>query len=249
MTAGLLAGFLVAQISAGAIVARVKEQERRIEELEAVAELTIHAESESKKRRFRLALLREGVSYRALFEILEPREMAGTKFLVYAERGKRNKQWAYFPDLDLVRAIPGRRQDDPFLSSDITYADLAGGAHLDDLLHRLVGEEILDGVPCYVLEGTPRHEIVYGKLRGWVRKTDFVIVRAEFYDREGRLMKRARLTDVRDLGGGILLAHRIEVRSAAKDSVSVLKLEDVRVNQGPSAEDFTPEALKESTEP
>ena len=114
-----------------------------------------------------------------------------------AQRGKPNRQWAYFPDLDLVRPIAGRSQDDPFLGSDMTYADLAGGAHLGDLLHRLVGEEMVGETPCYLMEGIPRHRILYGKIRGWVRKDNFVTVRALFYDQQGKPMKEATLEDIR----------------------------------------------------
>ncbi len=231
------------QLGPAAIVARVKQQELRIEDMQASALLEITADGESKTRRFNLLMKREGVNYRALLELLEPRAMAGTKFLIQAERGKRNREWAYFPDLDLVRSIPGKSQDDPFLGSDITYADLAGGAHLDDLVHEIVGEEVVAGEPCYVMEGTPRHGIVYGKLRGFIRKRDFVNVKAQFFDRDGELMKEATLTDIRELADGILLAHRIEVHSVATDGISVLTLDDVRINQALSVDTFTEEAL------
>jgi outer membrane lipoprotein-sorting protein len=190
-----------------------------------------------------VVMRREGVDYRAVVSLREPVEMAGTRFLIDAQRGKRNRQWAYFPDLDLVRPISGRDQDDPFLGSDITYADLAGGAHLDDLVHELIGQEVVDGEPCYLMEGVPRHRTSYGKLRGWVRKKDFVTVRAVFYDDAGKALKEARLGDIREVGGG-LLAHRIEMRSLTDDSETLLLLSDVKVNQGLDPDMFTEEALR-----
>lgn len=234
---------VVAQLSPGAIVAHVKEGEVKIQDLRAKALLEIRTGDDVKTRRFDLSMKRDGVNYRALIVLSEPRAMAGTKFLIHAERGKRNREWAYFPDLDLVRPISGKQQDDRFLGSDITYADLAGGAHLDDLRHRLIGEEIVDGEPCYVLEGTPRHRIVYGKLRGHVRKSDFITVRAAFYDHDGALVKEAFLTDVRDLGDGVKLAHRIEVRDRAAGSTTVLTLADVEINRGLSEDAFVEKAL------
>ena len=169
--------------------------------------------------------------------------MEGTEFLIHAERGARNRQWAYFPDLDLVREIAGKNEDDPFLGSDITYADLAGGAHLDDLRHELLGEETIEGEPCFVMEGVPRHRVAYGKLRGFIRKKDFVVIRAEFFDHSGELVKQARLEDVRDLGGP-LLAHRIEVRRPEEDRSTVLTFSEVRVNQGLPPDAFTRDALE-----
>ena len=235
---------LLSQISAAAIVARVKENEGKVRDLQAVARLEIAAAGEIRTRVFDFSLLREdkSVSYRARVRLREPAEMEGTEFLIHAERGKRNRQWAYFPDLDLVREIAGKSEDDPFLGSDITYADLAGGAHLDDLNHRLLGEETVASELCYVMEGVPKHRVAYGKLRGFIRKKDFVVVKADFFDQSGKLLKQALLSDVRDLGG-VLLAHRIEIKRP-EDRSTVLTFEDVRVNRGLAPDAFTREALE-----
>ena len=239
-----IALLLLSQISAGAIVARVKENEARIRDLQAVARLEIADAGETKTRVFDFSLLREEktVSYRARVRLREPAEMEGTEFLIHAERGKRNRQWAYFPDLDLVREIAGKNEDDPFLGSDITYADLAGGAHLDDLHHRLLGEEMVAGDPCFVMEGVPKHRVAYGQLRGFIRKKDFVVVKGDFFGQSGELLKEALLSEVRDLGG-VLLAHRIEVKRPAEDRRTVLTFVDVRINQGLGPDAFTREAL------
>ncbi|HXV60399.1 MAG TPA: outer membrane lipoprotein-sorting protein, partial [Vicinamibacteria bacterium] len=240
---GLGAAMLLgSQLSAGAIVAHAKEVDLAIEDLSANVTMTITPENGQEKRRaFRLLMRREGVNYRALITLLEPPEMNGTRFLVVASRGERNQQWAYFPDLDLVRQIAGRDQDASFLGSDITYSDLAGGAHLDDLVHRLLGEEEVDGVPCYVLEGVPRHEIVYGKLQGWVRKDNFVTIRAAFFDKEGARIKEARMSDVRTVDG-VPLAHRIEMTSLVAKSRTVLTIAEPRINV-----DLAPDLFREES--
>ncbi|HEX9723080.1 MAG TPA: outer membrane lipoprotein-sorting protein [Vicinamibacteria bacterium] len=244
---GLGAAVLLgSQLSAGAIVAHAKEVDLAIEDLSANVSMTITSEDGQEKRRaFRLLMRREGVNYRARITLLEPPEMNGTRFLVVASRGERNQQWAYFPDLDLVRQIAGRDQDAAFLGSDITYSDLAGGAHLDDLVHRLVGEEEVDGVSCYVMEGVPRHEIVYGKLKGWVRKDNFVTIRAVFFDKEGARMKEARMSDVRTVDG-VPLAHRIEMTSLVAKSRTVLTITEPSINVGLAPDLFSEESLGKS---
>lgn len=234
---------LVGQLSAGAIVARAKEVDLQIQDLTARAHMEITSRGETKERVFDLMLRRDGVNYRALITLVAPLEMADTRFLIVSRRGKRNLQWAYFPDLDLVRSIAGRDQEDPFLGSDITYADLSGGAHLDDLVHRLLGEENVDGFSCYWMEGVPRHNTTYGKLQGWIRKDNFVTVRARFFDNNQKPSKEAHLGEILELDG-IPLAHHISVRSLIGDSHTVLRLKNVRINQGLSAQLFTESALK-----
>lgn len=233
---------LTGSLSAGAIVAKVKAVESKVQDLSARVRMEITTGEKKKERVFDLALRREGVNYRAVISLREPPEMAGTRFLVLAERGKRNRNWAYFPDLDEVRPIASRSQDDPFLGSDLSYADLAGGAHLDDLLHRLLGEELVDGAPCYVMEGTPRHEVSYGKLLGWVRKDSFTTARARFFDRAGKPLKEVHLSELKE-SGGVPFAHRIVVESLVKDSRTVLVFDAVKTNQRLSEDAFTEAAL------
>ena len=239
----MTAVLLLTQLSAAAIVAHAKEVDLQIKDLSARIHMEIVTGEETKTRVFELIMLREGVDYRAVITLLEPEAMEGTRFLIVARRGKRNQQWAYFPDFDLVRPISGRNQDDPFLGSDISYADLAGGAHLDDLHHRLVGEEMLDGTPCYVMEGVPRHGIAYGKLRGWVRKDNFVTVQAVFFDENLDPLKEARLTDLRDVDGAPM-AHRIEMKSLVDNSRTILSLDELRINQDLPSDFFTESALQ-----
>ncbi len=234
---------LFAQLSAGAIVAHAKQVDLRIQDVTARGHMEITSGGTTKQRVFDLMLRREGTNYRVSITLVEPPATAGTRFLIVSERGKRNRQWAYFPDLELVRSIADRDQEDPFLGSDITHADLAGGAHLDDLVHRLLGEEDVDGSSCYLMEGVPRHKTSYGKLQGWVRKDNYVTVRARFFDGDKKPLKEAHLHDIRDVEG-VPLAHRIAVLSLTKDSQTVLTLKDVRINQGLPPELFTESALK-----
>jgi outer membrane lipoprotein-sorting protein len=239
----MLTLLLAGQLSAGAIVAHAKEVDSQIKDLTARAHMEVTSQGETKKRVFDLMLRREMVNYRAVLTLVEPPEMAGTRFLIVARRGERNRQWAYFPDLDLVRSIAGRDQEAPFLSSDITYADLAGGAHLDDLIHRLLGEEDVDGVAFYRMVGIPRHKTSYGKLQGWIRKDNYVTVRAVFFDNNHLPLKEARLSEVLEIDG-VPLAHRITMRSLVNNSVTVLHLASVRLNQNLPRELFTESALK-----
>ena len=125
----------------------------------------------------------------------------------------------------------------------ISYAHLAGAAHLDDLLHPLVGEEAIDGIPCYVMEGVPRHRIAYSKLHGWVRKDDFVTTKAVFLDEDLNPLKEARLTDIREVGG-VPIAHRIEMKSLIGESNTVLSLDELRINQNLSPGLFTEMSLE-----
>jgi hypothetical protein len=93
------------------------------------------------------------------------------------------------------------------------------------------------------MEGVPRRKTSYGKIQGWVRKDNYITVRALFFGEDDEPIKEARLGEVRQVEG-VSLAHRIAVRSLVRDSRTVLTLTDVRINQGLSPELFTESALK-----
>jgi hypothetical protein len=92
------------------------------------------------------------------------------------------------------------------------------------------------------MEGVPRHRIAYGKLRGWVRKDDFVTIRAVFFDEDLDPLKEARLTDIREVSG-VPMAHRIEMKSLIGESKTVLSLSELRINQDLPPGLFTEAAL------
>ena len=55
----------------------------------------------------------------------------------------------------------------------------------------LIGEEDLDGRPCYVLEGiaVEGKEVSYYRRKSWVDKERFIGLKEELYARSGRLLK------------------------------------------------------------
>ena len=101
----------------------------------------------------------------------------------------------------------------------------------------------MNGSSCYLMEGVPRHKTSYGKIRGWVRKDNFVTARAVFFDNNKEPLKEAHLGEILEIEG-VPLAHHIVIRSLMNDSHTVLKLKDVRINQDLSSELFTEFALK-----
>ena len=237
----VLTAVAVQDLSAPAIVARAREVDLRIRDVRSRVTMTIERDDETKRRRFDIIVQRDGPRYRARIEVVEPAPMRGVRFLILAERGKRNQQWSYFPDLDLTREVPGSRQDDAFLGSDLSYADLAGSAHLDDLRHQLIGEETVDGEACFHLRGVPRRRIVYGALEGWVSQSRFTTVKARFFDNDGNLVKEARLHEPTQFADEVWLARRIVVE--ATGSRTELNFEEIRVNEGVEPGVFSPEEL------
>lgn len=111
----------------------------------------------------------------------------GTKFL---KRG--DALWMFFPEAEDLVKISGHMLNQGIMGSDFSYQDVMESDKLTDLYeYELIGEEVIDGRPCYVLAGTAVEgkEVSYYRRKSWVDKERFVGLKEELYARSGRLLK------------------------------------------------------------
>ncbi|NMB25762.1 MAG: outer membrane lipoprotein-sorting protein, partial [Firmicutes bacterium] len=122
----------------------------------------------------------------ALTVFTNPRDR-GTKFL---KRG--DDLWMFFPDAEDLIKISGHMLSQGMMGSDFSYQDVMESDKLTDLYaFELLGEEELDGRPCYILEGVAVEgkQVSYYRRKSWVDKERFVGLKEELYARSGRLLK------------------------------------------------------------
>ena len=122
----------------------------------------------------------------SLTEFTNPRDR-GTEFL---KRG--DELWMFFPDAEDIVKISGHMLNQGMMGSDFSYQDLLESDKLTDLYHfEIIGEEVVDGRPAYVLEGIAREgkEVAYYRRKSWIDKERFVGIKEELYARSGRLLK------------------------------------------------------------
>lgn len=101
----------------------------------------------------------------------------GTKFL---KRG--DDLWMFFPDAEDLVKISGHMLNQGIMGSDFSYQDVMEADKLTDLYaFELVGEEELDGRPCYVLEGiaVEGQDVSYYRRKSWIDSERFVGLREE----------------------------------------------------------------------
>ncbi|HEY8344502.1 MAG TPA: outer membrane lipoprotein-sorting protein [Bacillota bacterium] len=121
----------------------------------------------------------------------------GTKFL---KRG--DDLWMFFPDAEDLVKISGHMLNQGIMGSDFSYQDVMESDKLTDLYRfELIGEEEVEGRPCYVLEGIAREgkKVSYYRRKSWVDKERFVGLKEELYARSGRLLKVMSVTKVQKI--------------------------------------------------
>ncbi len=140
----------------------------------------------------------------ALMLVTAPARDKGTAFL---KRGQ--ELWNWQPTIDRTIKMPPSMMLQSWMGSDFTNDDLVKQSSIvEDYTHKIVGEETIEGRPCWKIEMTPKPDapVVWGKLILWIDKTEFMQIKGEFYDEDGYLVNTMTGKNVKDLGGKMLPA-------------------------------------------
>ncbi len=158
-----------------------------------------------------------------------PADVQGTGFLSYEfdDADREDDRWIYLPALRKVRRISGSSQNDYFMGSDFTYYDLGEG-HLDDYTYRLLGEQGCPGGRCWKIESTPvdPRDAGYSKVVSLIRQDALTTVSADFFDLDGRLLKRMAVKDLR-LHQGLWTPFSIYMENVQSRHTTLLEMSEV----------------------
>lgn len=152
--------------------------------------------------------------------------------------------YLYDPDAEETLRMSGSALKDSMFG-DISYEDVSeGNDTLDDYTAELLGEEEIDGVPCYRVKLTAKtRSVPYAIQELWIGKEDFVMRRGEFFSRRGTFLKELRVLGVEEVDGKVILTHMILEDKIRGDSSTELILSDIEVNIPLDDRMFTEEAL------
>ena len=183
-----------------------------------------------------------GKTRRSLIRFLAPATIAGTAFLTWEKNGP-DDQWLYLPALGRVKRIAASGKTGTFAGTEFTYEDL-GGRDLDEYEHRLVREETIEGEAADVVESIPRdEESGYSRILSWVSRERRVILRAEYYDRRGALLKRSTASQF-EKADGVWRFKRVVMENLRTGRSTEMIVEERDPEAGLTPDDFTIESLE-----
>lgn len=168
----------------------------------------------------------------------DPADEKGSAFLQkdYEAPGKDTEQWMYLPALKKLKRIVAESANSPktgtLFGSEIAYEDIEK-VRLSDYVYSFIGEEVIDGRPCYILESYPTASRApkssYGRGVLWVDKATYLVLKSDSYDRQNRLVKTFYSKDIEQIGG-VYVAKQLIVVNHKSRRMSMMKLEKVKIN-------------------
>jgi len=150
------------------------------------------------QREMQLKSWSSGEDY-SIILVTAPARDRGTAFL------KREKEmWNWQPTIDRVIKMPPSMMSQSWMGSDFTNDDLSNASStVNDYKQTIIGEEVVAERNCWVLELIPKEDlaVVWGKIKLWIDKEDFIQLKTEFYDEDDYLVNTMVGKEIKLLGG------------------------------------------------
>jgi len=176
-----------------------------------------------------------------------PPESRGTAFMVWTHTeasGLPPDQWIYIPILRKVNKLPGRLEEN-LQGSDLRASDMdPRSAALDE--HTLLRTEKIGSKDYYVIESAPREPdktYPYSKIVRWISTDDYLIDKVDYYDRDGRLLKKQTIAWKQI--GDAWVWQKVVIANVQTGSQTTLNLTDIQVNQGIKDSLFTERMMEQ----
>ena len=196
-------------------------------------------------KKFMLFRLGSPGDSKTLVRFTDPAEIRGVTLLSYNHKGDTDRQWLYIPATRRTRSISPRERSEKFAGTDFTYEDVEERV-LDDFTYRLLSDsEVIDGHKTYKLEARPvdasRSQYTY--VYYWVAQDVPVILHAEMYSGDGKLVRELHASAIKKVSG-ISGARHVEMKSVDEKTRTVLTIDEAKFNQHLDEKLFTPESLE-----
>jgi hypothetical protein len=156
-------------------------------------------------------------------------------------------QWLYLPALRKVRRIPAADRGDYFLGTDFSFEDMKLDGQLIRRRLRLRAAPRCARRPlppaCRTEVRGDRQGTRYARTEALVDGSNWIVVRAEFWDTDDEHLKTLHAEDIREVGG-IWTRHRLRMENHQSGHVTELEFSDVDYATPIDDDVFTQRALK-----
>nr|BFD59614.1 hypothetical protein CKG001_17210 [Bdellovibrio sp. CKG001] len=205
----------------------------------------IEADGSSKDREMKIWRLSPAKKeHYLLVRMQKPQDLKGTALLATL-KGEQEDKWIYLPSTKQTRRLTGESGQGGILGSELSTEDF--DFNRDQSAQSSVKKELdIKGKKYLLIESdVASTSSNYSKIVSYVSATDFVPVKVECFDKQGKLLKVLDFTGYKNVGGTKMRASKISIKNVQNKRSTVIMLSQVKLDQGLTAARFTPKALSE----
>jgi outer membrane lipoprotein-sorting protein len=185
--------------------------------------------------------------YSRMIVFHDPPEMARSGVLTIEKPSGDNDQWVYLPAYHTTRRIASENRRNYYMGTDFTYEDIYT-LRVDDYEYSPVREESFGGSKCYVFEAKPsapalKKDSGYSKTVYWIDSERYLILKAEFYDRDEKLLKIHLGSKPVKVGDKFRVSHQ-EIENLSSKHKTLVDYENFKVDSGLPDDLFTLRSLE-----
>lgn len=155
--------------------------------------------------------------------------------------------WQYLPEAERVIKIPPSLMLQSWMGSDFSNDDLVRASSLKkDYDQTIVKTETIKGEKATQLALTPKPNapVVWGKVILWLRTADAVMLKQEFYNERGALLKTLEGSEIRKFGSHTIPTVFTMANVKKGGNKTVMQYSEVVFDQPISESHFTQEFLR-----
>lgn len=184
---------------------------------------------------------------RSLVVFESPADVTGTAVLTFSHKSDVDDQWLYLPSIKRVKRIASDNRSGPFMGSEFAYEDLAS-QEIEKYTYRFIRDETISNIPMHVIERYPTHsKSGYTKQVVWLDRAELRVLRIDYYDRKGALLKTFSAHGFHEYAGRHWRPATMRMVNHQTGKKTTLVWKNYRFKNGLSARDFDQGALKRGT--
>jgi outer membrane lipoprotein-sorting protein len=180
---------------------------------------------------------------KSVLRFTAPAEVKGVALLVVNHPDRASDQWMWTPAIERDRRIALQDRSTRFFGTDFSFEDLEE-RDVNQYEYAVLGDEAVDGAPCWKIESTPRQSksSQYTKSVVWIRKDNYAFARIESFIKD-QAVRRLNYSNIQNVQG-VWTAKQLEMNDLRRGSRTRLTLDKLEYNVPLKDEDFTLQAIR-----
>ncbi|MGD0679159.1 MAG: outer membrane lipoprotein-sorting protein [Polyangiaceae bacterium] len=188
----------------------------------------------------------QGEGNRTLVVFDNPPDVKGTTILTATHTSSDDQQWIYLPSFQRVKQISTASQTVAFMGSEFSYEDINSiTIQLSKFTYTYVRDEAVEGVPCFVVQRTPKYDhSAYSREVVWLDAHEYLVRRIDYFDRDNKPFKTLTVEGYDKYLDRFERPKQMTMVNLQNGKSTVLQWERYRFQNGLKERDFDVSGLK-----